>query len=593
MKKHLAVIGKAFSLLWDIDKVYPFLLSGRSLITAILPLYFSVCVSGLVSELAGEKRVNHVVFILFIMVVGRFLGKACHALLDWQCSYRYMRIQDVFTMKNSMKAMKMEYSSTENSEIVDLYANAWKANMSSGAILENVLTIIGQTVQVLGCIGIILHLGPVLLGVVAVFMVLYYFLDYRAGVCQRDYEHGIVGINRLTDYIRRCMGEVSCAKDIRLYYSQEFFLNRLSLLQKQRIDREYKKELFCGGAMSCQAILQMLQTIVMYVVLIRRYLKGYIQIGYFSLAVSSVTIFMNAVKDISAAWNRLIKNEIYLEYLERFQNLPERFQDNSAGKGKNDETAKEDTTDFLVEFKNVWFRYPGAEKYVLEDINVRLKTREITTIVGENGSGKTTFVKLLLGLYRPTSGEILLNGRNIDEYSDEEYRKTFAPVFQDYQLFAYSIRENLVFDRVYDKAKAEAVLDELDLNKKIKSLPEGIEQCVGKGYEKNGVDFSGGERQKLSIARALLKDHSSCLVLDEPTAALDPLAEVALYRKINELARERACIFITHRLAGIYFSDRILYFEKGRITEQGSCQELLERRAYFYEFYQLQAKLYQ
>lgn len=591
MKKHLAVIGKAFGFLWNIDKIYPFLLGGRSLITAVLPLYISVCVSGLVSELAGEQRVNYVAAILFAMAAGIFLGRTFNAFLDWQCSYRYMRIQDVFTVRNSMKAMKMEYSATEDSEIVDLYANAWKANMSSGAILENVLTIAGQTVQMLGCIGIVLHLGPILLGVVAVFMVLYYFLDYRVGTCQRQYEFGIVTINRTIDYIRRCLGEVSCAKDIRLYYTQDFFLNRLSLFQKQRIDKERKKELSGGAAMSAQAVLQMLQTIVMYVVLVQQYLKGYIQIGYFSLAISSVSIFMKAVKDISAAWNQLIKNEIYLVYLDRFQNLPERFYD-SGIEGEDNGKVGEDAQDFLVEFRNVSFRYPGAEKYALENINTQLKTREITTIVGENGSGKTTFVKLLLGLYRPTSGEIFLNGRNVDEYSDEEYRKVFAPVFQDYQLFAYNIQENLVFGREYDKMKAEAVLTELDLNKKINSLPEGMEQCVGKGYEKNGVEFSGGERQKLSIARALLKD-SSCLVLDEPTAALDPIAEVALYRQINDLAEERACIFITHRLAGIHFSDRILYFENGKITEQGSCQELLDKKTHFYEFYQLQAKLYQ
>lgn len=590
MKKHLMVIGKAFSLLWHIDKAYPFLVGGRSLIIALLPLHISVCVSGLVSELAGEQRSERVIFMLLILAVGMFLGRGLCAILDWQCSYRYMRIQDAFTARNSMKAMKMEYPGAEDSEIVDLYTNAWRANMSAGAILENVLTVAGQTIQVLGCIGIVLHLGPVLLGVLAIFMFLNYFLDYRVGIWQREYEIGTVTINREADYIRRCMGEPSCAKDIRLYYSQDFFPDRLSRLQKKRIGREGQKEFYCGVAMSFQAILQMLQTIAMYVVLAWQYLKGFIQIGYFSLAVSSVSIFMRAVKEISATWNQFIKNEIYLEYLDRFQSLPERFHGENPhemGSGKT----KESVGDFQVEFRNVWFRYPGTEKYALENVNMQLKTGKIMTVVGENGSGKTTFVKLLLGLYRPTRGEILLNGRNIDEYSDEEYRKVFAPVFQDYQLFAYSIRENLIFDREYDEKETEAVLTELGLSKKINSLPEGMKQCVGRGYEKNGVEFSGGERQKLSIARALLKD-SSCLVLDEPTAALDPIAEMALYRKIHELEKERACVFITHRLAGIHFSDEILYFEDGKIAEQGTCQELLDRKERFCEFYRLQAEFY-
>ena len=144
-------------------------------------------------------------------------------------------------------------------------------------------------------------------------------------------------------------------------------------------------------------------------------------------------------------------------------------------------------------------------------------------------------------------------------------------------MFAYTIRENLVFGGEYPKAEAEALLAELGLDQKINSLPNGIEQYVGKGYEKSGVDFSGGESQKLAIVRALLKD-SACVVLDEPTAALDPIVERELYQQINELAGEKSCVFITHRLAGVRFSSRILYFENGRIVEQGSCQELLEKQ---------------
>lgn len=290
---------------------------------------------------------------------------------------------------------------------------------------------------------------------------------------------------------------------------------------------------------------------------------------------------MGAVKKISSGWNQIIKNVVFLDYLERFRSLPERFDKNTGLSGEM----------LCIEFKDVWFRYPGAEKYSLEAVNVTLNKGEIMTIVGENGSGKTTFVKLLLGLYRPTRGEILLNGITIDRYSDEEYRRIFAPVFQDYRLFAYTIRENLVFDKKYHKAEAEALLAELGLERKIKSLPDGIEQYVGKGYEKSGVDLSGEESQKLAIARALLKD-SACLVLDEPTAALDPIAERELYRQIGGLAGEKSCVFITHRLAGVRFSSRILYFENGRIVEQGSCQELLGKEGKFYDFYQLQAQMY-
>ena len=582
MRKQLSGIGKAFGIVWDADKNYPFLLLTRALAEAVIPLYISVCVSRLVSEMAGEQRINAIILILSLMLFGTLLLRVLGAWLDWQCSYRYMCMQDVFTEQNSMKAMKMAYPATESSEVADLYAHAWNANIAPGTIVEQAFSVFGSAVQMLGCIGIILHLGSVLRGIVAVFIALYCLLDERMGARRRQYGLEVVPLDRMIGYTRSCMGDASCAKDVRLYYPQSFFLNRLTMYQKQKMKKQEDQENDCAQALSLQAVLQMLQTAALYGMLIHRFLQGGIEIGYFSLAVSSIGIFMGAVKRISASWNQIVSHIVSLGYLERFRGLPERFGGDEKRSGET----------LCVEFRDVWFRYPDADKDSLEAVNVTLNKGEIMTIVGENGSGKTTFVKLLLGLYRPTRGEILLNGVHIDRYSEEEYQRIFAPVFQDYRLFAYTVRENLVFDGAYHREEAEALLTELGLDQKINSLPDGIEQHVGKGYEASGVDFSGGEGQKIAIARALLKD-SSCVVLDEPTAALDPLAETELYKQINALAGEKACVFITHRLAGVRFSDRILYFENGRIAEQGSCQELLDKAGKFYEFYQLQAQMYE
>ena len=581
MRKQLSGIGKAFGIVWDAGKIYPLQLLTRALAEAVVPLYISICVSCLVSEMAGERRINSIILILSLLLFGTLLLRSLGAWLEWQCSYRYMRMQDIFTEKNSMKAMMMEYPATESSEVADLYAHVWSANIAPGTIVEQTFTVFGGAVQILGCVGIILHLGSVLLGIVAMFITLYCFFDYLLGGRRRKYGLEVVSLDRTIGYTRGCMGDVSYAKDVRLYYPRSFFLNRLDMYQKQRMKKQKSQENYCARVLSLQAVLQMLQTFALYTVLIYRFLQGGIEIGYFSLAVSSIGIFMGAVKRISSSWNQIINNIVSLEYLDRFRSLPERFNGEKKLSGEM----------LHVEFKDVWFRYPGAEKYSLEAVNVNLNKGDIMTIVGENGSGKTTFIKLLVGLYRPTKGEILLNDVNIDRYSDEEYRKIFAPVFQDYRLFAYTIRENLVFDGEYYKSEAEALLAELGLDKKINSLPDGLEQYVGKGYEKSGVDFSGGEGQKIAIARALLKD-SICVVLDEPTAALDPIAEMELYRQINGLAGKKSCVFITHRLAGVRFSRRILYFENGRIAEQGNCQELLEMEGKFYEFYQLQAQLY-
>ena len=334
MRKQMSGIGQAFGIVWDADKLYPFLLLTRALTASVGPLYVSVCVSRLISGLAGERRINSIILILFLLLSGIFLFRALEAWLEWQCSYRYMRMQDVFTAKNSMKAMKMEYPATESSEVADLYVNAWKANMSPGAILEQTFAVFGGAVQILGCAGIILRLGSVWLGIEIVCITLYCFLDYRMASRRRKYELEVVPLTRTINYTRQCMGDAACAKDIRLYYPKYFFLDKLELSQKQKIDQEKAQEDYCGRVLSLQAVLQMAQTFVLYAVLIYRFQQGGIEIGYFSLAVSSIGIFMGAVKSISAAWNQIIKNVVFLDCLERFRNLPERFDGDKALSGE-------------------------------------------------------------------------------------------------------------------------------------------------------------------------------------------------------------------------------------------------------------------
>ena len=346
MRKQLSGIGKAFGIVWDADKIYPFLLLTRALTESVVPLYISICVSRLVSEMADERRVDSIILILSLLLVGTLLLRALGTWLEWQCSYRYMRMQDIFTEKNSMKAMMMEYPATESSEVADLYVHASSANIAPGTIVEQTFMVFGGAVQILGCVGIILHLGSVLLGIVAVFITLYCFLDYLLGVRRRKYGLEVVPLDRTIGYMRSCMGDVSCAKDIRLYYPRSFFLNRLDMYQKQKMDKQKSQENYCAWVLSLQAVLQMLQTFLLYAVLIYRFLQGGIEIGYFSLAVSSIGIFMGAVKEISASWNRIINNIVSLEYLDRFRSLPERYDGDKKLSGEM----------LCVEFRDVWFR---------------------------------------------------------------------------------------------------------------------------------------------------------------------------------------------------------------------------------------------
>ncbi|MDE5679135.1 MAG: ABC transporter ATP-binding protein/permease, partial [Lachnospiraceae bacterium] len=245
-----------------------------------------------------------------------------------------------------------------------------------------------------------------------------------------------------------------------------------------------------------------------------------------------------------------------------------------------------------IEFKNVDFTYPNTEVQVLKNVSLTLHAGEHLSVVGLNGAGKTTFVKLLCRLYDPTAGEILLDGVNISEYDYNEYMQLFSPVFQDFKLFAFSMKENIILG---DDMKQEAVLPlvkQVGLEEKVSSMEKGLDTSLFKFYEEDGIEPSGGEQQKLAIARALYKK-APVVILDEPTAALDPVAEYDIYRQFEELVGGKTAVYISHRLSSCKFCDRIAVFSEGRVAEYGAHDELLKLGGIYAEMFAAQAQYYQ
>ncbi|MDE6579077.1 MAG: ABC transporter ATP-binding protein/permease, partial [Ruminiclostridium sp.] len=235
---------------------------------------------------------------------------------------------------------------------------------------------------------------------------------------------------------------------------------------------------------------------------------------------------------------------------------------------------------------------PNTDVEVLKGVNVTLKQGEHLSVVGLNGAGKTTFVKLLCRLYDPTEGEILLDGVNIKEYDYNEYMNLFSPVFQDFKLFAFSIKENIVLDDDCSDEKLSGLIEQVGLGDKIASLEKGTETMLFKSFDENGIEPSGGEQQKMAIARALYKK-APVVILDEPTAALDPVAEYDIYRQFDSLVGGKTAIYISHRLSSCKFCDRIAVFSEGVIKEYGTHDELvLINNGIYAEMFKAQAKYY-
>lgn len=313
---------------------------------------------------------------------------------------------------------------------------------------------------------------------------------------------------------------------------------------------------------------------------------GVIGIGNFILYQGTVQKFVEATSELGGNLGELRDNNRYLKETFAYLEMPNQMYKGTLA------VEKRDDIDYEIEFRDVSFRYPRSEVWVLRHVNMKFKIGDKLAIVGENGSGKTTFIKLLCRLYDPTEGKILLNGIDITRYRYDEYMDLFSVAFQDYALFAFSITQNVAASDRVDTARVQNCLNRVGLGEKIANLPKGIHTNIGREYENDGVDFSGGEQQKIALARALYKD-APFMILDEPTAALDPIAEAEIYARFNDIASDKTSVFISHRLSSCRFCDEIAVFHKGRLVQLGSHDELVaDENGKYRELWNAQAQYY-
>ena len=313
---------------------------------------------------------------------------------------------------------------------------------------------------------------------------------------------------------------------------------------------------------------------------------GVIGIGSFILYQGTVQKFVEATSELGGNLGELRDNNRYLKETFAYLEMPNQMYKGTLA------VEKRDDIDYEIEFRDVSFRYPRSEVWVLRHVNMKFKIGDKLAIVGENGSGKTTFIKLLCRLYDPTEGKILLNGIDITRYRYDEYMDLFSVAFQDYALFAFSIAQNVTASDRVDTARVQNCLNRVGLGEKIANLPKGIHTNIGREYENDGVDFSGGEQQKIALARALYKD-APFMILDEPTAALDPIAEAEIYARFNDIASDKTSVFISHRLSSCRFCDEIAVFHKGRLVQLGSHDELVaDENGKYRELWNAQAQYY-
>lgn len=384
------------------------------------------------------------------------------------------------------------------------------------------------------------------------------------------------------DYYYNLCRDFSAAKDIRLYGFTDYFMLAVAkiIYELEAVNQKFARQnIKVGGT---RALLNLLRELVAYVYLTYLVCSSRLSVSDFIFYFGIITGFSN--------W---IMNAVYqYSNLERCCNDCAAFREFAESTDENDNKPDIDFKDIeSIEFQNVSFTYQSAEKSTINNMAFKVNKGENIAIVGENGAGKTTAVKLLCGLYFPTSGEILINGKSNRDFSGNSYFNLFSAVFQDYYFMPMTIAENICATSNYDKEKLFAAFEKAGISDKINTLPDKEKSYMIKDVYKDAVDFSGGEKQKLLLAKAIYKN-APVLILDEPTAALDPIAENELYLKYNEITSNKISFFISHRLSSTRFCDRILFIKGGRIAESGTHEELMALKGLYYRMYQIQSYYY-
>lgn len=604
LREDLMLITRGFRVLYEVCP-QNFIWKTISCIVFQIAPYFTLYLSSLIiNALASGFPHRNVWILAAVTVVGQFLIN----ILIHLANQKTEELEDIDFNLNELYMLKvqcrMQYKHLENPEIVQLRQRIRDFSNFGGYGLRKLYwsygTFISAVVNVFFSVSLIvvLLIGKsdknlegfflfinhpfsalilvvlIIINLVAQMVNIYYFepkytkiwSDFNVqsarcnGYLQFNADTIIMGATELS--LKRCNDVL-----VKTGYLRENLLNRIE-------------------SSVVSHILKATVNLALYIYVGAKVYIGALEIGSFVLYTGMIDRFVAAVSDMGACFSTMRQNNDYLVELFRFLDLPDEMYHGTLSVEKREDNK------FDIEFRNVSFRYPGSDTYALENVSFKFNIGERVAFVGMNGSGKTTFIKLLCRLYDPTEGQILLKGIDISKYDYAQYLKLFSVVFQDIFLFSFPLGENISAQKDYDVQKVKKCLDKVGFGNKLSALERGLNTPIGFMYEDGGVEFSEGEEQKIVLARALYKD-APYFILDEPTSALDPIAESEVYNSFDQIMNGKTVIYISHRLSSCCFADKIVVFHEGKIVQQGKHEFLKNDKAgIYYELWNAQAKYY-
>ena len=582
----MAGMSFLFGFCWSHDKIYILLLVVKQLTSSALPLlliFIPKYILDLLTEaMSPDTALTYILILCCIYLVVRLFDNYC----DANIFVRKLGIFNDFQIQLSRQLAFADYGQIESSSFLDIKEKAFKflyGEAGFASALEQMFSLIDNVILFVSIIVIVSQLNILLIaGFIAVALLNAYFSSKtRKRANQFDIEKA--PLERKNMYYGSLFSEYRYGKEIRVNNLVEWLSGKYTLVL-QDVLKSYKKIVRTRAkAEYTNSFFSTLQTMLILAALAFQYAAKAITAGDFMMYWSSANSFNSAMFMATGSITSIFRYNDYYEAVKKYLNMPSSMR---AGKKPLDDIE-------TIEFKNVWFRYPEQKEYALKNISIKINAREKWSIVGENGSGKSTFIKLLARLYDVEQGEILVNGVNIKEYDYEKYVSRFSVVFQDSQLFSMSVYENITFSGPLKEngPRFEDAVEKAGIKGKIAGLSNAEDTIIHRDFDDNGYEPSGGEVQKIALARAIYKD-GSLFILDEPTASMDPRAEYELYSHFNYVTKDRTVIFISHRLSSTRFCDKVALFSGGSILEIGTHKELMESNHYYKELYMMQAQYY-
>lgn len=605
LTKRVSITMRGFSIL---KQYCPGLAQGKAayeLINSIQPFISVWFTAQIVNEISSQRRFNTILLFILGAVLLNFICSLLKNILNHVCNEKEAQMWNWFEKIFSDKQMSLDFVDLENAAIQHQRQEAQENLYMFGNGLAQLFWGISALVRTL--VYIVLSLAmtislflsssenrfidhPIWILIILVCIAIGGLSKSKATISENDifmeYCKNTVWFNRVFLFFgKELYMNPEKAKDVRIYSQNtvaEKMLDKLISHEKENQSDIVKMALYPAIAQ----IIIVFANAVCYLFVASKALFGAFGVGNI---VQYVAVLSRLGEGLQELMYLLSDNEVYCTHLQNlfaYLDLPNHMYQGSLT------VEKRDDNEYYVEFKNVSFQYPNADAYALKHVNLKFKVGEKLAVVGMNGSGKTTFIKLMCRLYDPTEGEILLNGVNIKKYDYNEYTSIFSVVFQDFRLFSFSLGQNVSASASYDEDKVIECLKKAGFAERLNSLPNKLNTFLYKDIDADGVEISGGEAQKLALARALYKN-APFIILDEPTAALDPISEYEVYSKFNEIAGTKTAIYISHRLASCRFCDKIAVFHEGEIIQLGSHEELFaDSNGKYYELWNAQAQYY-